>query len=485
MYIKMPPLLLTLLAVLSCGSHHTDHAKKTDKPRLLVLTDIGADPDDTQSLRRLLVYANEFRIEGLIATASGHFASDEDFRIRTDLILDAINDYSQVRENLLLHAPGYPPSEALRPVVHGGQAERGVSNLAAGRETPGSRHIIETVDSGNEPLYIAIWGGAHDLAQALLDIKNTRSQKEVKRFTEKIRIYAIGDQDAWIGQKGTGEWIRENFPDIRYVESGPPSIHIMTSAFRGMYQNDSRGGDHPLLPLVRSGMEQLNDQQWVMENVNAWGPLGAGYPSSVVQNPRSERNTKGVKEGDTPSWFFVFPYGLNDPEHPEWGGWGGRFVHQGGGHYIDAGDDHWSGEDDSSLRRKWTVARWREAYQNDFAARMRWTVLPYDEANHNPVVIIDHDTTSRILRRNIKPGSTVTIDASASHDPDGDDIDFNWWVYREISSSGVILSSARNSAVIAEVPEGMEKGEVHLILEVKDDGNPELYAYRRIILRVD
>lgn len=40
-----------------------------ERPRLMVLTDIGGDPDDQQSLIRLMVYANEFEIEGLVATA--------------------------------------------------------------------------------------------------------------------------------------------------------------------------------------------------------------------------------------------------------------------------------------------------------------------------------------------------------------------------------------------------------------------------------
>ena len=42
-----------------------------DRPRLFVLTDIGGDPDDQQSLVRLMVYANEFQIEGLVASAAG------------------------------------------------------------------------------------------------------------------------------------------------------------------------------------------------------------------------------------------------------------------------------------------------------------------------------------------------------------------------------------------------------------------------------
>ncbi|MCU0870890.1 MAG: DUF1593 domain-containing protein [Pirellulaceae bacterium] len=42
-----------------------------ERPRLAVLTDIGGDPDDQQSLVRLMVYANEFEIEALVASASG------------------------------------------------------------------------------------------------------------------------------------------------------------------------------------------------------------------------------------------------------------------------------------------------------------------------------------------------------------------------------------------------------------------------------
>ena len=37
---------------------------------MLVLTDMEADPDDSQSLVRLLLYANQLDIEGLIVTTS-------------------------------------------------------------------------------------------------------------------------------------------------------------------------------------------------------------------------------------------------------------------------------------------------------------------------------------------------------------------------------------------------------------------------------
>ena len=47
-------------------------AQNSQKLRVVVLTDIEADPDDAQSLVRLLLYANQWDIEGLIATTSIH-----------------------------------------------------------------------------------------------------------------------------------------------------------------------------------------------------------------------------------------------------------------------------------------------------------------------------------------------------------------------------------------------------------------------------
>jgi hypothetical protein len=83
------------------------------RARLIVLTDIEADPDDAQSLVRLLLYSNEIDIEGLVATTSIHMRSEiHPASIR--LILDA---YDKVRANLLQHASGYPATAKLRERV--------------------------------------------------------------------------------------------------------------------------------------------------------------------------------------------------------------------------------------------------------------------------------------------------------------------------------------------------------------------------------
>jgi len=483
---KRNKFLVLLLFTLFLSINNFAGNLKIEKPRLLVLTDIGGDPDDTQALVRLLAYANEFRIEGLIATPTS-FRDKTDpnkFQVNENLIYDVINNYALVRDNLLLNSAGYPTSEELHSKVKCGQMFRSVSNLSPGQTSTGSQQIIKVVDSSDEPLCIVIWGGAFDLAQALLNVKTERSAEEVDRFISKLRVFAINDQDITFAPKGTGEWIYNNFPNLWYIETGPSWMLSTDSSFRGMYQNDSKGGRHPTLPIVKPGIEKLNNKDWVKSNINNCGALGAGYPSHVYQNPGTARNTQGVKEGDTPSWFYFLLNGLNDINHPEWGGWGGRYEHLSGKHFTDAQDDHWSGNMDGSLRHKWTVARWREAFQNDFAARMQWCILPYGKTNHNPIAIIDEDSTKDVLFKTVKMGQEIKIDAKASFDPDGNKINYKWWIYHEISSTDAIIKKSYGNRIVVKTSKFSPEGEIHVILEVTDDGIPKLFAYRRIIIKV-
>jgi len=397
-----------------------------DQPRLLVLTDIGGDPDDMQSMRRLMLYSNEFRITGLIASAAGTPGELKQEITHPEFIRDIVQDYAAVQKNLSLHAHGYPPGADLEKVIKRGSSKRGIPYILAEYSTEGSEHIIHAVDASDEPLYVVIWGGAHDLAQALFDVSRKRSHKEAAFFVSKLRVYAISDQDSWQSKNmgGTGAWIRSHFPSLRYVEPGSPSIERFTSLFRGMYQNDSKGGRHPVIQLVRDEVVPMNQEAWVEKNVRKkHGPLGAGYPITG-QNPHSSRNTRGIKEGDTPSWFFILPNGLSDPEQPTWGGWGGRFQLDKGGHFIDAEDEHWSGNNDAALRRKWTVARWRKAYQNDFQVRMDWCVKIYANANHHPVVFLNGDRGRDVVKMTVPSGQIVYLSAMESSDPDGDTLSF-------------------------------------------------------------
>jgi len=185
-----------------CGTAFAD-----ERPRLAVLTDIGGDPDDTQSLVRLMVYSNEFEIEALIASASGTPGELNEAVTRTDLILSVIDAYEKVRPNLKRHDDGWPEAEGLRSVVRSGNRFRGRDHIGEGHDTEGSNWLIKRIDDGtpDRPLNIAIWGGQTDFAQALWRVKHDRGEDGLASFVNKLRVYDIADQDR------IANWMRETF----------------------------------------------------------------------------------------------------------------------------------------------------------------------------------------------------------------------------------------------------------------------------------
>ena len=77
--------------------------------RLVVLTDISNEPDDEQSLVRLLMYATDVDIEGLVATTSVHLKGT----VRPELIRRQLEAYREILPNLRTHHDGYPDADAL------------------------------------------------------------------------------------------------------------------------------------------------------------------------------------------------------------------------------------------------------------------------------------------------------------------------------------------------------------------------------------
>lgn len=106
-------LLLALILTLSLSAQ---------PPRLLITTDIGGDPDDQQSLVRLMVYANEFDIEGIIASASGTPGELKEAIVRPDLVEEIIHGYRTVYPNLLKHDTKYTSPDYLLSIVKKGKA---------------------------------------------------------------------------------------------------------------------------------------------------------------------------------------------------------------------------------------------------------------------------------------------------------------------------------------------------------------------------
>ena len=315
-----------------------------ERPRLAVLTDIGGDPDDQQSMIRLMLYTNEVDLELMLASAAGTPRELKESITRPDLIQKIVDAYGAVLPNLKRHGSGWPEHAALRARIVSGNPLRGRDHIGEGHDTAGSRALIERIDSGTpaRPLNISIWGGQTDLAQALWRVKQDRGADGYAAFARRFRVYDIGDQD------GIADWIRTEFPGLFYILSKAPAGKDKRSAsFRGMYL---------------TGDESLTSRAWFDENVLSRGPLGALYPTKTWTAP----NPHGcMKEGDTPSWFFFLPRGGNDPADPTKPGWGGQYVREREGWFRDVPAA-------AGVDPRETVSRWRPAFQRDFAQRMAW-----------------------------------------------------------------------------------------------------------------
>ena len=472
--------LVSILGFAAVAPVHGAGAPAARPHRLLVLTDVENEPDDTQSLVRLMLYSNVIDLQGLVATTSIHLKN----RVAPDSIRSVIGAYGEVRNNLLQHEAGYPTTEVLLALVKSGQPGYGMSAVGEGRDSEGSEWIIRMLEQEDDrPLWVTAWGGPNTLAQALFKLRATRSATELKRLIAKLRVYTISDQD------DSGPWMRREFPDLFYIVS-PGGYGAAT--WTGIMH-------------AEPGFENATlRNRWLAENIQqGHGPLGALYP-----------DVSYGMEGDTPSWLALIPNGLSVPEHPEWGGWGGRYELRvppieeldpkgfTGGVPIDPETRPiWTnavdevtppvpGEFGRALRGggqtakgfRTTVWRWRDDFQNDFAARMDWTIKPRAEANHPPVPALAHPAALTV-----KSGAPFHLDASGSRDPDGDSLGFWWFHYPEAGSwrGKLTMHGAENSTRAHFAAPKVDKPEtVHVILRVTDKGRPALTRYQRVIVTV-
>ncbi len=469
------PFLTLVLLLVILGT--TFAAEKT---RILILTDIENEPDDAQSMVRFLCYSNQFDIEGLVATTSVHQRNKTAaWRIR-----EIVEAYGKVRDNLMLHEPGWPTAQHLLAVIREGRSAYGMDAVGEGQDSPGSELLIAAADRDDpRPLWVPVWGGPNVLAQALWKVRATRSPDALARFVAKLRVYTISDQD------DSGPWIRKTFPGLFYIVS--PGSHAGGAYHFATWSGISGDRFHARF----SGADfSLVDNPWLDRNIRKnKGPLGGQHP-----------HTEFLMEGDTPSFLGLLQNGLNVPERPDWGGWGGRyelytprkqkwhFEAETRPIWTDAEDEVFGVDGHWHTNNHATIWRWRSAYQNDFAARIDWTTKPRTQANHPPVVKLGHPN-----ELTAKPGQRIELSAEGTTDPDGDAMSYDWFYYGEAGT--LTTSNARTGQPIEiknfdqkkawfAVPTGRVMppgtGTMHIILAVTDHGTPRLTRYQRVIVTV-
>jgi len=418
--------------------------------RLLIETDAGGDPDDEQSLVRFLLYANEWDVEGIIANRPVTRRPENKNPGDTGLgivrrLLDA---YGQCRPSLMQHDPRYPTKESLwQRTVAGYNDMNDAVNL-----------IIAAVDRDDpRPLWYSDWGtdngaAVNNLRRALDLVQRERGPQGYAQFKSKLRLSSydkFGEHTAAVAPPFT-IWVNTFAPPVE----GKRWYHRFSA-----------------LTAQAGGFDLTRDV------LTDHGPLGVLYPTNT---------THWAKEGDTMTFLYLVPTGMNDPNEPLWGSWAGRY---GPNESFSGKPCYWANQTDAwngTVSRDNTLARWAVDLQNDFRARLDWCVKPPDKANHAPHAVVNGIGGKEILHIAARPGQTVSLDAGLSQDPDGDTLAFEWFVYREAGTYGgaATLTDVPSPVALLHIPNDAAGKTLHVILTVHDDGTPPLAAYRRAVVQV-
>lgn len=446
------------------------------RPRVIVTTD--GEVDDRCSMVRFLLTANEFDVEGIVNSSSQfHWQGGSGWNAfhPVSWVRDCINLYAKVYPNLRLHDPRYPAPGLL-------MQKWKVGNVSAigedTRRTEGAGLIAKVLldESDPRPVWVQAWGGCNTIARALRIIEEDHPSR-MADAAAKLRLFLIWEQDETYQSYIRPNWERFDIPTI------------ISDQFDCMAY---------IWPKVLPERTRTYfEADWMKANIlENHGPLCASYEAKVGAFQA---------EGDTPAFLHAIPNGLRSAESPAWGGWGGRYVKVRRNVWMDpppdAGwkhpdgrwtlDNSWSkrlenvsSPAETAVRTRYfkPIWRWLDAVQNDFAARADWCVKDYQSANHPPIVRFKETP----LDLEAAPGETVVLNASATTDPDGNQLGFHWWHYVEAGTyRAPALPDAHLARTAITIPQDARPGdEIHLVCEVTDTGSPPLTRYQRVVVRV-
>lgn len=336
-----------LLGLMAAGDIATAEPPKVTY-RVLVSTDLGGDPDDIQSLFRLLHYSDVLKLEGIISSpgpgARNDAAMIQQWIRRVDL------DH--------LRAQGHPDllseSDALALVVQG-QRLPGAPSPA--RRTAGSDWIVQRARAADpegkgRPLWVLVWGSLTDVAQALFDDP---------AIAPRIRIYYISASNT-AADRASRDYVfqgmSKRWPDLWWIENGtPPRVH---DTFRGIYLGGEQSGE-------------WGSMEFVQRNIRGRGTTHGGLfrERSGDAFPLAVSPAGTLKEGDSPSMLYLLSPvfgGVGNVDDPTRESWGGQFRKADPAKYP----NYYIDLDADAATCRSTINRWRKAFLEHWKTRWAW-----------------------------------------------------------------------------------------------------------------
>jgi hypothetical protein len=480
--LKTIAIVLTGILFIACSKENI-----LEKPRVVILTDMTHD--DGNSFIRYLYYASWFDLEALIVTNQL-----PDFNYGDDgpwnKAMGILNAYRHELPHLRKHDPGLPGYEELLNVTKRGKgtipiiwltnslefknfiADRyvesswdsvyfhdwigeGLNPHGESKDSEGSEFLQEVFDRDDDrPIYVQAWGGPITFIQALYRYRQRQGKDKYDRLMSKLHVYGILLQDITFDYLIDLDKVMDlnctNFGTATFTYYGERSTPRWLLHDGGHFWRYV-GGSKPVM---------------LRGEVNGHGPLSDIYDDGG--------------EGDTPAFLYLLSavLGLNNPEVPGHGSWGNMFYPM--------GDDFPTGYFHTCFHERKELERWIPDVKKSFLNRLQWSVKEPGEVNSEPVVVINGDKSNRILSVQARQGEDIRLDASRSYDPDGDEITFRWFRYDEADSYAGEFKIEQPGQAVQNfvVPSDLGKDDIHLVLEVRDNGSPDLVAYRRVIVQL-
>ena len=317
--------------------------------RVLVSTDLGGDPDDIQSLYRLIHHSEILRVEGIVScTGPGSTPS-----------ASLVAEWVQRVDVDCLRTHGHPElmseAELLACVKQGAVTPAAPSAL---RGTEGSRWIVSRARAEDplalgRPLWVLAWGSLTDVAQALHDAPD---------IAPRIRIYYIGSSNTEndpASRDYVHGFMAERYPDLWWVENGVMPKRSRDT-FRGVYLGGEQSGE-------------WSNQGFIPANIRGRGTTHGGLFAERCGDvfPLAGGPAGILKEGDSPSMLYLLSPVLGevgDVDDPTQDSWGGRFLRPESSRYPNYCTDL----DADAATCQATISKWRLAYLAEWKERWAW-----------------------------------------------------------------------------------------------------------------